>query len=111
MIGVYGVLAHSVRERTREIGVRMALGAERKSVLSLFVKQGVGLVGAGVVIGAALAAGFSHLLGTLLYGVEPLDVQTFAGVAVALMGAGAAASLLPALRASNVQPMQALRQE
>ncbi len=111
LIGVYGVLSHSVRDRTREIGVRMALGAGGDKILSLFLKQGLALVGIGIVIGGLLAMGFSRLLGSLLYGVEPIDIPTFVGVAVALFTTGAGASLIPALRASRVEPMRAMRHE
>ncbi len=110
-LGVYSVLAVSVRERTREIGLRMALGAQRDWVLGLFLKQGVSLVGRGVLIGGALALVFAQVLGSLLYGVGPFDIPTLAGVGLTLVAAGAFASVLPVLRASRVEPMQALRNE
>ena len=86
MIGVYGVLAYSVRERTREIGLRMALGAQREKVLALFLKQGVGLVGSGILIGGLFALGFSRLLGSLLYGVGTAPRVAVTGLVDVVVG-------------------------
>jgi putative ABC transport system permease protein len=111
VVGVYGVLSFSVRERTREIGVRMALGGGRPEILWMVLKYGLRLAGCGVIIGLVAAALVTRLLKTLLYGVTPLDPATFAGVAVALLGAAFLASYLPAERATRLQPMHALRYE
>ncbi len=111
VVGVYGVLSFSVRERTQEIGVRMALGGARPRILGMVLKHGVGLAGAGVVIGLGAAALVTRFLKTLLYGVTPLDLATFVAVAAALLGAAFLASYLPAERATRLQPMRALRHE
>ena len=109
ILGVYGVLSYVVRERTQEIGVRMALGAGRSDVISLVVGQGLWLVGSGIIIGLIAAAALTRLLRGLLYGVAPLDLASFAGVAVLLLGAGLLASYFPARRATGCNPLIALR--
>jgi putative ABC transport system permease protein len=111
MVGVYGVLSYSVRERTQEIGVRMALGANRPQVLSLVLRQGLTSVGTGIAIGLLASAILTRFLQTLLFGVTPLDGGTFVIVALALLIAGGMASYLPALRAAALDPMVALRHE
>jgi putative ABC transport system permease protein len=111
VVGVYGVLSFSVRERTQEIGVRMALGGTRPQILGMVLKYGLSLAGAGVVIGLGAAALVTRFLKSMLYGVTPLDLATFVGVAVALLGAAFLASYLPAERATRLQPMRALRYE
>jgi putative ABC transport system permease protein len=111
MIGVYGVLSYSVRERTQEIGVRMALGANRPQVLSLVLRQGMKSVGTGILIGLIISAILTRFLQTLLFGVTPLDAGTFGIVALALLTAGCLASYVPALRAATLDPMIALRHE
>ena len=110
-VGVYGVLSYTVRQRTREIGLRLALGAERPQVLKVVLRHGLSIGAAGVVLGLVAAAGLTRFLGSLLYGVEPLDVSTFAGVAVVLLAAALLASYIPARRAASVDPMAALRHE
>ncbi len=110
-IGVYGVLSQSVRQRTREIGLRMALGAERSEVRRMIVQQGLRPVALGLVLGLAAAAAVTRLLGSLLYGVEPLDPLTFAAVIVVLLASALLASYIPARRAAQVDPMTALRHE
>ena len=110
-MGIYGLMAFSVAQRTREIGVRMALGATRSSVLRMVLGQGIRLAGMGIALGLALAAAVSHLLASLLYGVSPLDPATFGGVIVVMLAAAALATLLPARRATLVDPMVALRHE
>jgi putative ABC transport system permease protein len=110
-IGVYGLLSFSVARRTHEIGTRMALGATRGDVLRLVLRQGLVLVGVGLMVGAAGALALTRWLGTLLFGVRPADPASFAVVAVLLLGAGALASYLPARRATQVDPMVALRYE
>jgi putative ABC transport system permease protein len=108
-IGVYGVLSYSVSQRTQEIGVRMAMGADRGQVLKLIVGQGLLLTGIGVVIGMALAAYGMPLAKSLLYKVSPLDPMSFGSVAAFLVATALAASLVPALRATRVDPVIALR--
>ncbi len=109
--GVYGVMAYSVSQRTRELGIRMALGAQGKGVMSMIVRQGSLLAGVGVVIGIGLALAVSRTLSIFLFGVSPFDPLTFGAVAIFLLGAGVAASYFPARRATKVDPMTALRAE
>jgi predicted permease len=108
-IGIYGVLSYTVSQRTQEIGIRMALGAGRSEVLRLVVGQGLGLALSGVALGLIAAAGLSRWLASLLFEVRPLDPPTFAGVAVGLLGAAVLASLVPARRATRLDPVAALR--
>jgi putative ABC transport system permease protein len=110
MVGVFGILAYSVQQRTRDFGVRMAMGATAGDVLRLVVRSAAALVAAGTVIGLALATMMSRWLSSVLHGVEPLDPLTFAGVAVVLAVAAALSTLGPAWRAVRVQPIVALRQ-
>jgi putative ABC transport system permease protein len=110
-IGLYGVLAFIVAQRRREIGVRMALGARPRDVIADVMGQGLRLAGYGVVAGIALALMVTRLLRSLLFGTSPTDVFTFAAVATLLVAIAAAASLVPALRASRVDPLIALRDE
>ncbi|HEY6291279.1 MAG TPA: ABC transporter permease [Terriglobia bacterium] len=111
LTGLYGVLSQLVGQRRREIGVRMALGATNRSILRMILRQGSILALAGLALGllAALAAG--RLLRAFLYGVKPLDAATYVAVAVALLALSIAAALLPARRASRIDPMAALRSE
>jgi putative ABC transport system permease protein len=110
-LGLYGLLASFVVARTREIGVRVALGARRPDVLRLIVSQGVRLVIIGLVLGIAGAAGVTRFLQTLLFGVQPLDPLTFAAVSLLLLIVGLVAALVPAWRAVSIDPVQALRSE
>jgi predicted permease len=110
-IGIYGVLAHGVTQRTREIGIRLALGANRREVVGLVVGQAAALASGGLALGLLLAFGASRLMRGLLFGVEPNDVATYAGVAGALFAIALLASYLPARRASRVDPVTALRSE
>ena len=109
--GLYGVLSQLVSYRRREIGVRMALGATRRSVAELVLRQGSILVGSGLVAGLLLALAGGRLVKSFLYQVKPLDAWTYAAVALALCLIGLLASLLPARRAATIEPMQALREE
>jgi putative ABC transport system permease protein len=111
IVGVYGVLAHTARNRTREIGIRLALGAPSSEVRWLVVRDGLRLIVAGLAVGAAGALASTHLLGALLYGVAPNDPLTIVGVAVILAATGMGASWLPAARASRADPVIALRAE
>ncbi|HLB45053.1 MAG TPA: FtsX-like permease family protein, partial [Candidatus Limnocylindrales bacterium] len=108
-LGVYGITAYTVSRRTREIGVRVALGAQRAQVLRLVLGQSVTLSVAGAAIGLALAAGAARLLTTLLFGVTPLDLISFMGGAMAFVILAFAASLLPSRRALAIDPVEALR--
>ena len=110
-IGLYGVLAFIVAQRRREIGVRMALGAQPRDVIADVMGHGLRLAAIGVVIGIAMALAGTRLLRSLLFGTSPTDALTFAAVATLLVIVAAAASLVPALRASRVDPLIALRDE
>ena len=111
VVGIYGLLAYSVAQRRREIGVRVALGASRGNVFRLVVGDGMRLVGLGVLIGAAGALAVTRLLSTLLYDVKPTDPLTFGSVVVALALAALAACSVPARRAAAIDPMLSLRSE
>lgn len=111
VVGLYGVLSYSVAERTREIGVRMALGAAAGRVRRMVVGQGARLLAVGIAVGAAIAWVATRALGTLLFGVEAFDAGTYLGVSTLMVGVGLAASYLPARRASSVDPMESLRTE
>jgi putative ABC transport system permease protein len=108
-VGLYGVLSYVVAERTREIGVRMALGAESGQVLRMVVGQGARVVGLGVVIGLVIAYLSRQALGSMLFDVAPFDMMTFAVMSAAMLGVGMFASYMPARRASNVDPVESLR--
>jgi putative ABC transport system permease protein len=110
-IGIYGVLMHAVAQRTREIGIRLALGAERSEVVGLVVRQAGALAIGGLVVGLVMALGASRLMRGLLFGIEPTDAVTYLLVAVGLFGIALFASYLPARRASRIDPVKALRYE
>jgi putative ABC transport system permease protein len=109
--GLYGLMSYAVAQRTREIGVRAALGSTPRRTLGLVMRQGLGLVGLGVLGGLLGGVGLTRLLGSLLYGVSPLDALTWVGVTLILAIAGAVAIFVPARRAATVQPLIALREE
>jgi putative ABC transport system permease protein len=110
-LGLYGVLAYLVTLRTRELGIRVALGAEKSDVLRLVVAHGLRMTGLGVAIGLAGALLLTRLMQSLVFGVSTSDPVTFAAVVVTLVAAALLASYLPAYRATKVDPMQALRTE
>jgi len=110
-LGIYGVIAYSVAQRTHEIGVRMALGAERNDVLRLVVAEGLAVGGAGVILGLAAAAVLTRVMAGLLFGVAPRDPLTFFAGGSLLLVVAVAASYIPARRATRVEPVAALRME
>ena len=110
-VGLYGITAYSTSRRTREIGIRMALGARRSDVLGLIVRDGMRLAVAGVAIGLVLAAAATRLMAGFLFGVSPLDAATFGGMAILLTGVALVACWLPARRAAVADPVTALRAE
>ena len=111
IVGIYGVIAYVVSQRTREIGIRIALGAQRAVLLQEFVRQGFLLSGAGVALGLAAAAGLTHLMSSLLFGVTALDPLTYAVVSALLLVVSVLASYIPARRAMVIDPVRALRGE
>jgi putative ABC transport system permease protein len=111
VIGIYGLLAYSVGQRTRELGVRAALGASRGTLMGMIVRQGVMLALVGVVAGGLAAVGLGRFVETQLYSVQPLDVVSFAATAGMMIATAFVASLAPALRALRIDPISALRGE
>jgi predicted permease len=111
IVGLYGVIAYSVGQRTREIGVRMALGAPARSVRRMVTRQAVALAAVGIAAGLAASVGAASLMRTMLFGTPPWDVPTLAAVAAALALSALAASYMPARRAASVDPIEALRVE
>src|SRR5665213_1327391 len=110
-IGIYGVLAYSVRQRTQEIGIRLALGAQPRTVRNMILLQGMRLALAGVVIGIAAALGLTRLLASFLFGVQPRDPLVFIGVPILLSAVALFACYIPARRATRINPLEALRWE
>ncbi len=108
-VGLYSVLAFTVSQRTPELGIRMALGAQPGQVVGLVMRSGLQLVAIGLVIGLAAASGMAHLIRTLLFDVQPLDPLVYAGVAIVFTTVASLACLLPSLRASRIDPLDALR--
>jgi ABC-type antimicrobial peptide transport system permease subunit len=111
IVGIYGVIAYVVSQRTREIGIRIALGAQRAVLWQVFVRQGLLLAGAGVTLGLGAAAGLTQLMSSLLFGVTALDPLTYAVVSALLLVVSVLASYLPARRAMVIDPVHALRGE
>jgi putative ABC transport system permease protein len=110
-VGMYGVLSYTVRRRAREIGIRMALGATNSDVLKLVVTDGMKPILLGVVIGLAAALALSRLIASLIFGVQPTDPFTFATVALLLVAVGILANIVPAYRASRIEPVRTRRDE
>jgi len=111
ILGIYGVISYAVSQRTREIGIRMALGAKKRELVWMFIRSALVLTGVGTAVGLGAAAGLMRLMRTLLFGISPLDPVTFAAVPIALVAAAALASYLPARRTAGVDPVEALRAE
>jgi putative ABC transport system permease protein len=111
IIGLYGVISYSVSQRSKELGMRMALGAPASTVKKMVLRQGLLLSVAGIALGLGLAFGLTRLMSALLYGVDPVDPLTFSVVPMGLMVVVLLASYVPARRAAKVDPMQALRQQ
>ena len=111
VVGIYGVISYIATQRTREIGIRMALGAAQKDVSGLFLRHGLLLSGVGIAIGLAGAAGLTRLMTTMLFGIPPIDVVTFGIVAVLLGATALLATYVPAMRAARIEPSVALRFE
>jgi ABC-type antimicrobial peptide transport system permease subunit len=110
-IGLYGVMAHGVVRRTKEIGIRMALGAERRGIVWMVMREAILLVVAGIVIGVPVALGATRLIASQLFGLGPADPFTLIGSALVLAGVASLAGFLPATKASKVNPLTALRYE
>jgi len=110
-VGLYGVMAHAVSQRTREIGIRMAMGADREGVLGMVLRRGLLLALSGVAAGLAITLAATSLIAPLLYRVSPADPVSILGAAVFLSVVAVLASLIPALRATRIDPIIALRQE
>jgi len=110
-VGIYGVLSYVVGQRTQEIGIRMALGAQRGDVLRTFLRDGARMTLIGVAAGGAAAFALARVMSSMLFGVRPTDPLTFGGVALLLCAIALLACYVPARRAASVDPMQALRSE
>ena len=111
IIGIYGVISYAVLQRTREIGIRLALGEQKGRLRWMFVRSALVLTGIGVAIGLTAAAGLMRLMKSLLFGVSPLDPFTYVSVLIVLAASAVLASYLPARRAAAVNPVEALRAE
>ena len=111
IIGIYGVISYAVSQRTREIGIRVALGAQKRELRWMFVRSALVLTAMGVGIGLGAAAALTRLMKSLLFGVSPIDPLTFAAIPLVLAACAVLASYLPARRAAAINPVEALRAE
>jgi ABC-type antimicrobial peptide transport system permease subunit len=111
LVGIYGVIAYAATRRTREVGIRLTLGAQQREVRGMFIRQGLVLAGIGIAIGLGAAAGVMRLMTSLLFDVSPVDPLTYVAVAMLLMTATLLASYVPARRISRVDPAVAMRAE
>jgi len=111
IVGLYSVIAYSVAQRRKEIGIRMALGAQRDALVRMFVRQGLLLTGLGIGCGLAAAAGLTRLMASLLFHVSSLDPLTYCAVTLCLVATAMLASYLPSRRAATVDPVETLRAE
>jgi ABC-type antimicrobial peptide transport system permease subunit len=111
LVGIYGVIAYVVAQRSREIGIRIALGAQRREVRKMFLRQGLALTGMGVVIGLVAALALTRLMSSLLFGISSTDAVTYVGAIGVILAAAALATYLPARRASAIDPMETLKAE
>jgi ABC-type antimicrobial peptide transport system permease subunit len=110
-VGLFGLMSYSVRRRTREIGIRMAIGAQPGDILAMVTRQGLGLVATGIAIGIALALAVSRVTAGFLYGIGPRDAVTFVGVPAVLLAVALVAVLIPARRAARVDALTSIRYE
>jgi ABC-type antimicrobial peptide transport system permease subunit len=110
-VGIYGVMSYAAGQRTQEIGIRMALGAQRSSILWLILRQALALASLGLTVGTTAAVALSRLISSLLFGVTPADPLTFAAATAVLLTIALGATLFPALRATQIDPLPALRTE
>ena len=111
LVGIYGVISYSVSQRTRELGIRLALGAPQLSLTGMVVRNGIWLAAIGALVGLGVSVGMTRIMASWLYGISPLDPLTYTAVALGVMAAAAAASYLPARRAATLNPVEALRAE
>ena len=111
LLGIFGVISYAVSQRTREIGIRLALGAQKSALRWMFVRSALALTGAGIAIGLAAAAVLVQFMKTLLFGIHPLEPVTFAAVPLIPVAAAVLASFLPTARAARVNPVDALKAE
>jgi ABC-type antimicrobial peptide transport system permease subunit len=111
IVGIYGVIAYSVSQRTREIGIRMALGAQQQTLTAMFVRHGLRLAGIGIACGIAAAFAVMRLMSSLLFLVSPLDPITYIAVTIGVIATVYVACYLPSRRAATVDPVEALRAE
>jgi putative ABC transport system permease protein len=107
--GLYGVLSYAVAQRTREIGIRSALGSPKATVIRLFAAQGFRLIALGTAVGLGVGLVATRVMESVLYGYSPLDMQTWIGAAALMFAAGMVAALVPAYRAARVHPIEAIR--
>lgn len=111
LVGIYAVISYAVAQRTREIGIRLALGAQQQELKILFVRNGLIWGGVGAAAGLAGAVALSRMMSALLFEISPVDPATYAGAVAVLLGAAAVASYLPARRVARVDPLESLRSE